>query len=319
MFALCVESSHERGMGHFYRALIIAEYLRKAGESSVVLINDDDISVRLLKAKEILYEVVDYYNEKDNWEAAIIQKYGVDVWLLDKFKTGIPMVQHVKATGIILAAIDDSGEGAVYTDLHFCSMIFNNLRGNHIYSGMDYLILNPDIVKYRRQRLKLGKIVITLGGSDTYGVTIRIVHLLKELGYSGDIIIGPNFQHNDMLEMELNSQFSVYRTVPSLIEKFQEYDLAITGGGITCFEANASGLPCIIVANEPHEIEVGKYLASFHGAKFAGYYKNVSKKDIRIDDINISEMSEYAMRAIPLTGMDNIYRIICAYRRKNAR
>ena len=314
MIAICIESSHQRGMGHFYRALNMLTYFRDVNERAVIVINNDRAAIQILNEKQVLYEIVDYTDVTSNWEKDIIKKYQVDVWLLDKFETGVELAEHVKSEGVILAAIDDRGVGSELIDLHFCSMLFHDLRGKHIYSGKEYMILNPEIEKYRKQRTKLRKILVTLGGSDTYGVTVKVVKLLKKKGHSADIVTGPDFQHKDMLNQEVDSRFVVYETVPSLIAKFYEYDLAITGGGITCFEANASGLPCIIVANELHEIDNGKYLASFNGAKFAGYHEDVTEKDIDIDSINIEEMSTAAMQAIPLNGMNNVYKVIKDYR-----
>lgn len=85
--------------------------------------------------------------------------------------------------------------------------------------------------KNRRQRTGLRKILVTLGGSDTYGVAVKVVNILKKKGYSADIVIESDFQHKDLLNQKIDSRFIVYDTVPSLIAKFYEYDLAITGGG----------------------------------------------------------------------------------------
>ena len=41
-----------------------------------------------------------------------------------------------------------------------------------------------------------------------------------------------------------------------MAEEMSRHDLAVTGGGMTPFEANAAGLPCIVVANETFEIQV---------------------------------------------------------------
>lgn len=316
MYVLCIESSHQRGMGHFYRALNILEYLNKVNEQALIVINKDEMSLRILAEKKIFYEVVDYGDVTSNWEKSIIQKYHADVWLLDKYETGLELAGHVKNEGIILAAIDDRGEGAELVDLHFCGMLFHDQRGKHIYSGREYLIINTEIAKYKRERTELKKLIVTLGGSDTYGVTVKVVKLLKRNGIrSADIIVGPNFRHMDLLEKEIDSGFTVYRTVPSLIEKFYEYDLAITGGGVTPFEANASGLPCIIIASEPHEIENGKYLAGYGGAKFAGYYQDISEMDLDIESVDVRSMSLAALRTVPLNGMDNIYQKIQEYRK----
>lgn len=316
MIIICIESSHQRGMGHFYRALNILEYFKRVNERALVVINQDKASVQILDDKKIPYEVVDYTDTASNWEKDIIQKNRADVWFIDKFQTGLELAEHVKETGIILAAIDDCGLGAELVDLHFCAMLFRNIKGKRIFAGKEYVILNPEIARYRKQRTEMKKLLVTLGGSDTYGVTVKVVEILKKHGQSADIVIGPNFRHRDMLEKEIDSRFTIYNIVPSLIEKFYDYDLAITGGGITCFEANASGLPCIIIANELHEIAIGRYLASFKGAKFAGYYQDIADEDIDIGGIDVREMSMAALQAVPLNGMENIYKAICDYRSK---
>ncbi len=310
MIVISIECSHKRGMGHFYRAMNILQYLRERGEGAVIVLNDDQTAIQILKNASVPFEIADYSDITTNWEKNIIHKYKADVWLLDRFETGAELARHVKNEGAILAAIDDCGEGADYVDLHFCAMLFHNLRGKLIYSGKEFMVLNPEIARYRRQRTVLNKILVTLGGSDTYGVTVKVVKILKEKGLKADIVTGPNFQHNAALNQEAGEGFKVYASVPSLIETFFEYDLAITGGGVTCFEANASGLPCIIIANEIHEIENAQYIAGYGGSKFAGYYKDISKDSLDIRNINVERMSAAALSAFTLDGMKNIYYVI---------
>ena len=316
-FAVCIESSHQRGMGHFYRALNIVEYLKQAGEESLIIINQDKASLQILDKRKIPYVVADYSDVAGNWEKTVIEKYHIEVWLLDKFQTGCELAEHVKNENIILAAIDDCGDGAQFVDLHFCSMLFHNLRGKHIYTGKDYLILNREIKKFRRKRSKLEKVLITLGGSDTYGVTIEAIRILKKSGWRADVAIGPNFRHREPLFQEMSRGCMVYQSAPSLIELFYQYDLAVTGGGVTCFEANASGLPCIIIANELHEIDTAKYIETFGGALFAGYYQNINESMFDIDKLQAEKMSAAALREFHLDGMANIYRIIKRYREKD--
>ena len=315
MIVICIESSHKRGMGHFFRALNIIDFLSSKKEKALIVINKDIVSNQLLEQKKIPYVVVDYDDEQSNWEKGIILKYCVDVWLLDKFYSSMELARHIKTERILLAAIDDCGPGAELVDIHFCSMIFQNLKGKKIFRGKDYLILNKEIEKYRRKRSKINKIIVSLGGSDTYGVTNKIVRVLKEYGYSADIVIGPNFHHKKQIKKEIDSEFTIIEKVPSLIELFLNYDMAITGGGVTCFEANASGLPCIIVANELHEIEIAKYVEKFGGSIFAGYYKEIDKRKFQMEFLNIEQMSIDALNAFPLNGMSNVYEIINERRR----
>ena len=42
MFAICIEASHSKGMGHLFRMLNFTNYLKKQNEKFVFIINDND-------------------------------------------------------------------------------------------------------------------------------------------------------------------------------------------------------------------------------------------------------------------------------------
>lgn len=322
MFAICVESSHMRGMGHLFRALNLISYLEEKREPYILLLNNDSISCRILSERGISYETVDFSDEKRNWEKDIIRRFSVDIWLNDKFESSYALFSHVKEQGILLAAIDEHGANADILDVHFAGMLFGKkeeeIPGKKVYAGLDYNILNAEIRRYRKKRRKIERIVVSLGGSDTYGATILVVKILKKYGYSADIITGAGFQHSKELKEELKQTpegcYCVLQDVPSLIETFSHYDLAVTGGGVTCLEANGAGLPCIVVANEPHEIHTGKYLEKMGGALFAGYYQEIEEEKFRLAKLDVEKMSKKAMEAVTLDGCENIYRKLCECR-----
>lgn len=313
MFAVCIEASHLRGMGHLFRSLNLTAYFHQKNEPFVLLVNRDPASLQILEKEGLSYEIVDFSDESSNWEAELIRRYGITVWLNDKFESSRALCAHVKQENVLLAVIDDRGGGAELADLHFAGMMFGKRKeeipGKHVYMGLDYNILNPEIAKYVRKRDKLERIIVTLGGSDTYGVTVTAVKLLKKHGYRADVVIGANFRHEKELSEVIDEKDHVFRTVPSLMETFHEYDLAVTGGGVTALEANAAGLPCVIIANEIHEIATGKYLAQTGGAVFAGYYKEIEESCFDLSKLSVSHMSECAMQHVNLHGSENIYRI----------
>lgn len=313
MYIIQIESSHERGMGHFYRALNIVEYLERRGRRALILANADPQTVCLLKQKKVSHIILDYNELGQEQVNRIVLENYIKVWILDRFETGYELCQYIKMQNVLLVGIDDKGQGAALFDLHFASLLFDSVKGKKIFRGKDYLILNPEIKKFYRIREQINKIIVTMGGSDTHGVTKRVIGILKEKGFSADIVLGPNYQRDTALENEINSDYQIFSNVPSLIEKFWEYDLAITGGGITCIEANTSGLPCIIIANEKHEIQIGRYVAGFGGAIFAGYYKHIIEEKFQIETFDVKKMSLAAGREFTLDGLDNMFRIIDDY------
>lgn len=308
MFALCVESSHARGMGHFYRALNLADGLVEAGHSCTFYLNDHAPSRRILVERGMAHRVVDLLDSAGDWETELIRRDGITLWLNDRLDTTLSHAQKIKATGIPLVTLDDRGMGATLADLHVAALAFDEkekLAGKRLLSGLDYLILNPQIREYSRLRSQLSSILITLGGSDTYGVTVKVVRLLQEMELSVTIVTGPSFMHGDALENELVPGFAVKQSVQSLIKEFFQHDLAITGGGITPFEANASGLPCVVIANELFEIPVGIALQKLGGALFAGHHESLSLP-LFAADMSLKKMSEAGIRNIGLQGTQRV-------------
>jgi len=308
MFALCIESSHARGMGHFYRALNLVNGLAKAGLAYTFYLNDHPPSRKILVERGVPHRVVDLEDFTGNWEASLIEQDGITLWLNDRLDTDVRHAEKIKATSIPLVAFDDRGTGAVLADLHIAALAFDaqeRLAGARLLRGADYLILNSQISDYTRLRKRLSSILVTLGGSDTYGVTVKVVELLKEMGLTATIVVGPAFMHMAMLDEALTKGFTLKRDVSSMMEEFYRHDLAITGGGITPFEANASGLPCVVIANELFEIPVGVALQKLGGSRFAGHHESLSLP-LFSADLPLEQMSQAGMCNIGLQGTERV-------------
>jgi len=313
MFAICIEASHSKGMGHLFRMLNFTSYLKKQNEKFIFIINDNSKIEGILKSNNILFEVVNLEDLDSDWENKIIQKYGILYWINDRLDTKEKHVKNIKNNNVKLITLDDLGTGAKYSDINICGLFFkkDNLEGCKILKGVEYLILNDEIDKYKKRRDNIDNILVTLGGSDTYGVTIKVLKLLKKYKIKATIHVGISFDHFKELEKELTTDYKVITYVPSFIEEFSKYDLAITGGGVTPFEANASGLPCLIVANELFEVQNGEFLDDIGTSKFLGYYKNIDESLFSsIDSLDINTMSKNGMKTLNTQAVEKIYKEI---------
>lgn len=308
MFALCIESSHARGMGHFYRALNLADGLKQAGFGCKFYLNDHKPSLAILSDTGYAHEVVNLEDYASSWEKTVIERDLIKCWVNDRHSTDTRHSARVKASAIPLITFDDRGSGASLADMHIAALAFDpheKLGGAKVLCGVEYLVLNPQILNYTRVRKRLSSILVTLGGSDTYGVTVKAVQMLSAMNFPVTVVIGPAFMHNTMLEKVLTDQFTLKRCVPSIIEEFSKHDLAITGGGITPFEANASGLPCIVIANELFEIPVGVKLQRQGGAIFAGHHEALHLPLFNAD-LPLEQMSLAGMSSIGLEGTSRV-------------
>ncbi len=313
LFIICVESSKTRGMGHLFRSLLYISYLDSINESYIVLINDDKGAIDILASRSIPYRLVDFSDVSD-WQTKIINELKADVWIEDKFETTIEMVQNIKKNNILLCAIDEFGPGADFYDIHFAGMIYltgHEVRGKKTYFGTEYVILNPEIDKYKKKRSEVSNVIISLGGSDPFGLTVEIVREISKFDYNVEIIIGPDFEYRKELDEVNTRQYPILQNVPSLIQEFSKFDFAITGGGVTCCEANSCGIPCIIFANAPHEVHTGYFMEKKGGALYAGSYEVWDKEVLsRIKDLNIKKMSEAGMQTFDTKAIERIFTII---------
>ena len=311
MIALAIESSNSRGMGHLFRSLLIVEYLNKHDIPFIYLINDDEKSKEILRSKSIPFLIVDYKDTTSNWENNIIDNYSINIWVNDKYETSLEMSGHIKDAGAYLALIDDIGSGEKIADIIFVGLVYFSKQTyfcKNTRIGLKYVILNEEVDTYKRIRKKLNKIIVTLGGSDPFDNTRKIVKELLKTNFEFDVLIGPNYKFEEEIRKLCCQRFKILKNVPSLIELFNKYDVAITGGGVTCCEANASGLPCVIVANAPHEVNTARFLSSEGSSIFAGDHNSIDFSFIeKISSLDLEKMSKKGMRLFDTKAIERIF------------
>jgi len=295
-------------MGHLYRALNLADGLRREqGLRSVFLLNAYAPAQRILAERGQPYELVTL-DADSGWERDLVKRLGLSMWINDRLDTDMAHARRVKDLGLPLVSFDDRGEGAALADLHVAAMIFDDvdkLHGRRILQGPDYLVLDPEIARFQRLRKQPGSLLVTLGGSDTYGVTVDVVRHLAASGTRATVVAGPAFSHMAELQQVLPPNFVLKRSVPSMIAEFSQHELAITGGGVTPFEAAASGLPCIIIANEDFEVPVGQVLSELGTAVFAGHHESPDWQVLSAT-LPIESMSRAGIQRIGLQGCKRV-------------
>lgn len=312
MLALCVESSFHRGMGHFYRALVVADHLRAAGADPKIYINDHAPALDILKARGFDFSIVDVSDVASGWEADVVRRDGIRVWINDRLDTDARHAARIKALGLPLATFDDRGSGAELADVHIAGLALDPeepLTGRRVLRGLPYVVLDPAIARFRRIRQSPGSVVVTLGGADTHGVTLAVLRLLAAAGRAATVVTGPAFADDAELSELASHRFRIKKTVPSLIEEFSHHELAITAGGITPFEAGASGLPCIIIASEDFEVPIGKALARLGTAAFAGHRSRIDAS-VLTRELPLESMSRAGLEHIGLDGARRIAEVL---------
>ena len=299
-------------MGHLFRMLNFSKFLKEKKQKYIFVVNNNENLKSILVSNSVSFQAVDFKDLKSNWEKKIILRFKINYWVNDRLDTNKQHAFNICETGVKLITLDDYGDGAKLSDLSIYGLPKKRcFKGKKIITGLNYLILNNDIDIYKLHRTKLEKILVTLGGSDTHGVTIKILKILKKHFINATIHVGPSFSHYKELEKEITKNYKILNNIPSLIEEFSKYDLAITGGGITPFEANASGLPCLIIANECHEKKNALFLEKIETSKFIGHYKNIDETIFsNVENLNLKSMSKNGIEKFNTIAVQEIYKEI---------
>jgi spore coat polysaccharide biosynthesis predicted glycosyltransferase SpsG len=324
-FIISIEASHQRGMGHLFRGINLGRALGDAGHHICFVVNRDYRSLAILQASGFANEVIDSYANA-GWEGEIIREQAPDWWINDRLDTDAGHARAVIATGVRLATFDDHGGGASLALHDFLAMDLSpaEIRPNGRY-GSEYIILNPATDEYRRMRRHRAaceSILVSMGGSDTHGVTHEVVKALAALNpaIAIHVVTGPNFRHHDELAntvREAGIHPIIHCQVPDLIGMMADADIVVCGGGVTLFEAAALGVPALTVANEPHEVPVVKWFArqgfsinaGFHRDDFSGALGQGAARLLADHDARL-RMGERGMSLVDTGGTGRIISLL---------
>lgn len=327
-FLLCIEASHGMGMGHFYRSVLVLKELLASGREAVLVINDDEISVAEARRRGIPFTVATRgYVEDSPWENELIDRYRPDCWIDDRLDTSQTHAERVRAAGLRFITFDDHGPGALLAHKRIMALDVSarDLSGQS-FCGPDYMVLDPEVIRLRAASpapASLNSIVVTLGGSDTYGVTPRVIAALKSqfAEISVTVVLGPNFQHDDELARALNLPgrltVNIERNVPSLIAYMARADLVICSGGTTHFQVAALGKPAVCIANEPHEIPIGRWFEDKGCGIYAGFHEErvetgliKAVQSLAEQPERLIHMSRKALNAVDGKGLERVMKVL---------
>jgi len=268
--------SHERGMGHVYQSYALACALREVAGARLTFLTPDypegmdkfrQWGLDLIPVPRQLPD-----EEKSSFIEAIIADIEIDALVVDILESTPALMAYFRTKTNCLVSIDDIGEGRAQADLLF-NVIHHPPRvpgaAYREINDLRYVILRQDFARaHQREKSipeQVGRILVTQGGSDTFGGIIEIARALADLPPAIEVLLltGSAFAHRAELEKalgELPRPFAVLRDVQDMAGLMLGCDLAITGVGKTVFELAAVGVPFIMITEEPRELETARIM-----------------------------------------------------------
>ncbi len=297
-------ANHEIGMGHLYRMLSLSNLLKEKGNNISFLFPEWKQSIDKIKKKIIRIPVSSF--EQKSVYSQLLNNHTFDCLIVDALKVPKEIMELFREKAKVLISLDNIGQGRFFSDILINTLYRSEpkLKKPKIeINDFSYLILNKNFQKINLKEKvinkKVKKILITQGGSDTYGVVPKVIDKLSKLLKDLEcyILIGSFFQHDQELKSCIkknNLKVKILKDVENPWELFYQMDIAITGGGITLFELMCSGVPCLALTQEYKEMETINHLKDLGLIEKIGLYEEIKQDDISNKTLNL--INDYEKR-----------------------
>jgi spore coat polysaccharide biosynthesis predicted glycosyltransferase SpsG len=320
-------------MGHLMESLALAESFRSREISCHFIVNSYPPAEKLLLSKNISFDIVPIGQTEEVCQR-IKQHSKKKCVIVNHRNVVLSSLKWLQKELLIVVVIDQLGNKPIVCDLLINSSIVPEWLKYTIESrkpkccfGADFAILREEFIElHKKEKTFSGtsrKVLVTMGGIDRTGATLRILEALKQLDktVNSEIILGGGFAH--LVEFKrifkgLSEHTCTYaQGVDDLAARMQKADVVISAGGNTVYEMACVGTPGIVLWEDPHEDKVGQAFAEKGIVLHLGKGINMPVSKIRdgIEHLLNSnekriEMSECGKKLVDGQGARRVFKAI---------
>ncbi|MHB1041763.1 MAG: cytidylyltransferase domain-containing protein [Eubacteriales bacterium] len=320
------DGNAEIGLGHVVRCLALADEMREAHGCGVSFaMASGPVGFELVRKAG--YPIIQKAGEhEDVWLDVVIQDLRPDALVLD-VRSGLSRgsVEKWRSSGVMIVTVDDPSERRLAADLALYppvpqvqKMDWTGFNGQ-LHVGWEWVALRrgvaqrPPHVPHERPL-----VLVTMGGSDPAGLTLKAVEGLDLLDQEFDtvVVLGSGFCHVAELAALLKRtrrKFDVRRNVQDMPGLMSRSDLAVASFGVTAYELAAMGVPAVYMClTEDHAVSASSFVNAGIGVSL-GVYREVKSEflahsvlSMLVNDKLLAQMSELASNLVDGRGTGRI-------------
>jgi len=299
------------GLGHIYRCLALADELREGHGCGVSFaMARGPVGFALIRQAGYPIEYKPDDEDEDIWLDSVIQRIRPDALVLDvRSELARSSVEKWRNEGLLIVTLDDPSERRLAADLAFYPPVSQVKRldwdgfTGELHVGWEWVVLRQEFAhvlsKGQELRAKNQKprILVTMGGSDPAGLTLKAVKALDLLDedFETIVVLGPGFSHNKAMEdllVKTRRHFDVRRNVADMPSLMTEADLAVASFGVTAYELAAMGVPAVYVCLTEDHAESASAFVEAGIAVSLGVCSNVTLDTLAQPVLSLLETDE---------------------------
>ena len=318
------------GFGHVVRCLALADELRDVHRCDVSFaMVEATAGCSMAEAKGYRVIVTDrdtLTRDYTGWLKASVDEAEARALILD-IRDDLPVhaLRALKEKGIIIAIVDDPSERRLLADLAFYPPTPQIRRMNwagfsgDLYAGWEWVILRREFSHpLKREAHEPPVVLVTMGGSDPFGLTLKAVSALDLLNddFKSLVLLGPGFLHQKALYDQISKahrEFDLLSGVKDIPNLMAQADLALGSFGVTAYELAAMGVPGIYMCLTEDHAESASSFVEAGMAKCVGMHDAVSSEMLASavsrllnDRTRLDNMSKSARRHVDGIGFRRV-------------
>ena len=266
--AIYVNGNNERGMGHIYRALEIADELYMKPD---IYFNSNETDISIFGNTR--HNLIAVESDDELFEACSKEKY--EIFINDILDTNVSYMDGLKhALGNAkIINFEDDGDGILKADVVFNALYTKNIMA-HVYAGEKYYIAGRQFLYYEPIKIsdQVKRVFISFGGADPQNYTERLLKIISKDSYKDydfTVVVGRANLNKDKLFSYKGDNIEILFDVNNMPQLMSECDVAVTSRGRTGYELALMGIPTIAIAQNERE-EKHSFVSNENGFSYIG-------------------------------------------------
>lgn len=270
---------HRRGMGHVFRMRVLARAMSTMLKCAVTFLIDPETVAGPLSKDPLINEVFCLPRHAFACRRRAIETKCPTLVIADIYGIAVEEAEAYKHEQSRLMIFDNTGPATSIADCVVNAIVGGvqsscYLQGGTLFCvGPRYMIMHPDYGKvrpcYPTTGDSVGRIAVALGGADALDLTETIAEWLVALDYEVTLVKGPA-SNLDSAPVWTHHKVTKITSPDNLARVLSSCDLAITGGGVSAYEAACLGVPVVIIPQAPHETLTARRLSDYGSAMVIG-------------------------------------------------
>lgn len=250
-------------MGHIKRAILLAGKLRYKYDIIFIMKNFPD-GVGFVKGLGFEVITIAVNENSDRTLKDLCEKYKTTKLVIDLYDCPYTsFFEYTRSKNIKTIVFDLTGKFSQDADILINDTLVKEFTVYPKLSGKTRKYLGPkffvmdDNVNLVPIRETIKNIMVTTGGSDPAGLSLKILRSMPEIlfKFNINVALGPLFtEHKDVLKIVgSRTSVKVYDNPPNFLELLSHQDVVITSAGRTLYECAFFGKSVITVPSIEHE------------------------------------------------------------------